>query len=78
MNYTDLTTDNEYPKTLVIRNHRGGMIWQIYHVEAVREAEMLSKNATTNGFEAISLEDHQPEHKQTWPDWRENADILKK
>lgn len=69
--YTDNSTNGKYPKTLVIRNHEGGMVWQIYHVEKEKEAEILAHNATGNGFQAITLEDHQPELKQTWEDWRE-------
>lgn len=76
--YTDLTTDSNYPKTLVVRNHEGGMIWQIYHVQKESEASKLAINATMNAFEAITLEDYQPDHEETWPDWREtaNPDIL--
>ena len=69
--YTEKSTNENYPKTLVIRNHTGGMIWQIYHIQAIHEAERISKNATGNGFQAITLEDYQPELKETWPDWRE-------
>lgn len=71
--YTDLTTDDVYPKTLIIRNHEGGMIWQVYHVEKQSEAEKLAENATANGFLAITLEDYQEDMEQTWPDWRETA-----
>lgn len=69
--FKNLSNDSNYPKTLVIRNHEGGMIWQIYHVQKVREAELLSNTATKNGFMEITLEDYQPEHEETWPDWRE-------
>ena len=69
--YTDNSTNDKYPKTLVVRNSEGGMVWQIYHVEKEKEAEILARNATGNGFYAITLEDHQPELKQTWEDWRE-------
>lgn len=69
--FTDISMDNNYPKTLVIRNHSGGLVWQIYHVQTEKEAEILSSNATANGFEAITLEDYQPELEETWPDWRE-------
>lgn len=72
--YTDISTTPNYPKTLVIRNHKGGMIWQIYHVQKQSEAEKLSKNAYSNGFFASTLEDHKPEYDETWPDWRENCD----
>lgn len=78
MHYTDISTTDEYPKTLIIRNHQGGAIWQIYHVQKLSEAQKLSNNAHSNGFYAITLEDYQPEEKETWPDWRETAspDIL--
>ena len=69
--YTDISSNNKYPKTLIIRNHEGGMIWQIYHVQAKHEADKLANNATRNGFEAITLENYRPEAEETWPDWRE-------
>jgi len=78
MCYTDFTTNTNYPKTLIIRNHQGGMIWQIYHVNNYNEAEILSNNATKNGFYAISLEDKRDD-KETFPDWRDNcSEDLKK
>jgi hypothetical protein len=69
--YTDISTTKGYPKTLIIRNHEGGMIWQVYHVEKLSEADKLSSNATMNGFEAITLEDYQEYMQETWPEWRE-------
>ena len=69
--YRNETNDTNYPKTLIIRNHEGGEVWQIYHVEAEHEAKQISANATRNGFYEITLEDYQPELEQTWPDWRE-------
>lgn len=76
--FIDLTTDSNYPKTLVIRNNEGGMIWQLYHVQKESEAINLAANATRNRFDAITLEDYQPEYEETWPDWRETCtpDIL--
>lgn len=54
------------------------MIWQVYHVQKQSEAEKISANAHRNGFDAITLVDHEPETKETWPDWRETCtpDIL--
>jgi hypothetical protein len=72
--YTDISTQNNYPKTLVIRNTPEGMIWQIYHVNNLQEAEGLASIAKSNGFYGITLEDYQPEHVETWPGWRVNAD----
>ena len=76
--FADISTDDNYPKTLLIRNSVGGMIWQIYHVEERIEAVKLSKCANSNGFYGITLEDYQPEHEQTWPDWRDKCDFIKK
>jgi len=69
--YTDISTNENYPKTLMIRNHEGGMVWQVYHVQKESEAEKLAINAYRNAFLAITLENHQPEVEETWPDWRE-------
>jgi hypothetical protein len=64
-------SEKEFPKTLVIRNTPGGMIWQIYHVKAQYEADRLTKNALRNGFYGITLEEYQPDEEETFPDWRE-------
>jgi hypothetical protein len=69
--YKDISSNGDYPKTLVVRNHEGGLIWQIYHVDKEIEAIILAKNATANAFMAITLENHKPESEETWPDWRE-------
>lgn len=72
--YKDITTNNNYPKTLVIKNTADSeFVWQIYHVQAEHEAEQLSKTATRNGFYGITLEDYQQELEETWPDWRETS-----
>lgn len=71
--YTDISTTDAYPKTLMIRNHEGGMIWQVYHVQKESEVIKLTTNCTKNGFYGSTLEDYQPEHKETWPDWRETC-----
>lgn len=70
---TDSTTNNDYPKTLLIRNTIGGMVWQVYHVEKLVEAERLSTNAQANGFYGQELVDHLLDEPQTWEDWRETA-----
>lgn len=72
--YTNISTKEDYPKTLIIRNHKGGMIWQLYHVQKESEAIKLAANATRNAFEAITLEDYQPNLEETWTDWRETCD----
>ena len=76
--FTNCSNNENFPKTLIIRNHLGGMIWQVYHIQKLSEAENLSYNATINGFEAITLEDYQEDMEETWSDWREtcNPDIL--
>lgn len=75
MAYIDLTVNDVYPKTLLIRNRPGDMIWQVYHVQKQEEAEYLSNNATNNGFYGITLEEHDESYKETWPDWRETCPI---
>lgn len=76
--FTNLSNTTEYPKTLIIRNHLGGMIWQVYHVETMREADILSSNATMNGFQAITLEDYQDDMEQTFPNWRNECTFVEK
>ena len=71
--YTNVSTNVAYPKTLMIRNEKGGMIWQVYHVQKQSEADKLAVNAYKNGFYGSTLEDHQPEYEETWPDWRETC-----
>ena len=72
--YNDLSTGSKWPKTLMVRNHDGGMVWQVYRVKKQSEAEKLTYNANLNGFHGTTLEDHQPEIEETWPDWRETCD----
>lgn len=77
MYYKDISTSDNYPKTLVIRNRPDGMIWQVYHVNTVRSAELLAKGAEQSAFQGITLEDHQPEMEETFPNWQnDNSTIL--
>jgi hypothetical protein len=55
----------------MVRNHEGGMIWQVYHVDNIDDVERLTSNAYRNGFYGSTLEDYQAEREETWPDWRE-------
>jgi len=75
--YKNVSSNQDYPKTLIIRNHEGGVIWQIYHVQALHEAKILANNATNNGFQAITLEDYQQNLEETWPDWRQSEGGMK-
>tara|TARA_R110000803_G_scaffold87494_1_gene154220 strand:+ start:4795 stop:5025 length:231 start_codon:yes stop_codon:yes gene_type:complete len=72
--FTNITTSSEYPKTLVIRNTKGGMIWQVYHINELYEAERLSFRATKNGFESCTLDDYKSDYEETFPDWRKECD----
>lgn len=72
MNYINNSQNETYPKTLIIRNTHGGMIWQIYQLDNQKQVEIISNNATQNGFLGISLEDHMPESKESFPDWRDS------
>jgi len=69
--YKDISKNDAYPKTLMIRNHEGGMVWQVYHVDKKSEVDGLTSNSWANGFYGSTLEDYQPEFEETWPDWRE-------
>lgn len=69
--YTDISK-GDYPKTLMIRNSKGGMIWQVYHVNNKAEAALLSSNAYKNGFYGSTLENYQPKEEETWPGWRDD------
>lgn len=63
----------EYPKTVVVRNSPDGMIWQIYHVDNEFQARHIIKGAQDSAYEGVTLEHHQPEHKETFPNWREET-----
>lgn len=68
--YTDIST-GDFPKTLMIRNHKGGLVWQVYHVQKQTEVDRLIKNSWQNGFYGSTLENYQPDEEETWPNWRE-------
>lgn len=72
--YIDISTTEIYPKTLMIRNHKLGCVWQVYHVQKQSEADKLTANAWKNGFYGSTLEDYQPDYEETWSDWRETCD----
>ena len=72
----DESNSNAFPKTLFIRNSVGGMIWQVYHVQKLKEAEILSHNATMNGFESCILENHNADYEETFPNWRNECDFV--
>lgn len=63
--------DSTFPKTLLIRNEAGGLVWQVYHVDNLKQAETLAKNASYRGFMCITL-NNKTEDEETWPDWRES------
>lgn len=63
--------ESQFPKTVFVRNTIGGLIWQVYHVDNLKQAESLADNATRNGFECVTLND-KTNDEETWPDWRES------
>ena len=75
--FKNISNSSDYPKTLIIRNTEGGMIWQVYHIKEFYEADRLSFNATKNGFEACTLEDYKGQYEETFPDWRKKCDWVK-
>lgn len=72
--YKDNSKDDKFPKTLLICNHEGGLVWQVYHVSSIKETEILSKNAHTNGFLGNRLENYDPSMSETWPGWRDTPE----
>ena len=68
--YKNISTGKNYPKTLVVRNRPDGMIWQVYHVNSERSAEIIAEGAVKNAFEGVTLEDYQPNMEETSPDWQ--------
>lgn len=68
--YIDMSS-GDFPKTLKIRNTHDGMIWQVYHPDSQQDVDEITKRAHANGFYGITLENYQPEEKETWSDWRE-------
>lgn len=67
----NLSTTDQYPKTLFIYNTLGGMIWQVYHVQSLYEASQLADNAQRNFFLDQTLNDYDDSYEETFPDWRE-------
>jgi hypothetical protein len=70
--YYNLSSNEDYPKTLYIHNTKGGAVWQIYHVQAQYEAEQISKNATSNGFQHIEMVDYDKKVRETFEGWRDS------
>ena len=63
--------------TLLIRNTRQGMIWQIYTQVNETEIAMLQKTARGNGFFVFEVipeyRDNYTEEDDTFPGWRTSA-----
>lgn len=69
-----ISTTDTFPKTVMVRNTVGGMIWQVYHVNHVRSAEIIAEYASKASFESVTLEDFQPNMEETFPNWRNECD----
>lgn len=68
----DESTNDSWPKTLLIQNTLDGLVWQVYHVNNELEVSILSENAWNNDFEVQKLIDFDDFHyKETWPGWRD-------
>ncbi len=64
--HKDLTTKKEYPKTIKVKTSYDGLYnFQVYHVYNAFDKSMIILNAYNNDFEGITLEDYQPEIKET-------------
>lgn len=66
------STDNVYPKTLLIHNTKGGAVWQVYHIDNKHQVSTLVDGAKRNGFMHITLEDYDNQ-EETFPNWREES-----
>lgn len=72
------TKDDIFPKTLEIRSTCGGFIWQLYHINNLQEAEIISYSSSLNGFQSRMIQDYY-ETDETFPNWRnECSEELKK
>jgi|WetSurMetagenome_2_1015567.scaffolds.fasta_scaffold55296_4 hypothetical protein len=70
--YLDVSSSPDYPKSLMVRNSVGGMVWQHYRVRSKAEADALCANSWNNGFYGSTLEDNNP-YEETYPNWREEC-----
>lgn len=62
-----------YPENtqLLIRNTRGGLVWQVYTIRDSIERDLLEKTARTNGFQGFCIE-YESTMNETWPNWRDS------
>ena len=71
--HKDLTTKKEYPKTIKVKTTYDGLYnFQVYHVYNDYEKSLIILNAYNNDFEGITLEDYQPEIKESHANWNNN------
>jgi hypothetical protein len=68
--FENISINNNWPKTLVIRNSKGGLIWQVYHVNNDAQAIHITEGAHDNGFESVTLQDYDEDMVETFPNWR--------
>jgi len=69
--FVEKSTDNVYPKTLLIHNTKGGGVWQVYHIDNEYQTNTIVEGAKAYGFMYITLEDYDPTAEETFPTWRE-------
>jgi len=62
----------QFPHMLIMRNQRGGMIWQAYTVNDGFEASLLTDTAQKNGF--IVEQEPSGYTDETWPGWRDTKE----
>jgi hypothetical protein len=61
-----------FPYMLIMRNSRGGVIWQAYEVRNETEVKLLTKTATHNGF--LVQEEEVGYADETTPGWRDTQE----
>lgn len=70
---TSDSSDNDYPKTLLIHNDRHGIIWQVYHINDIIEQEIIMEGAKRNAFMYIRAINYDSEYEETFKDWRNSG-----
>ena len=75
MNYQDISTNEQFPKTMTMQAQPNGAYWQIYHVRDNSEVKMLKEGATRNGYEVITLKDYNGQLEETFSNWRGEQEV---
>ncbi len=75
MKYQDISTNEQFPKTMTMQAQPNGAYWQIYHVRDNSEVKMLKEGATRNGYEVITLRNYNGQLEETFSNWRGEQEV---